>query len=399
MKIKAVCELTELTDRTIRYYIEEKLLSPAYTENYLGRKSYAFSIEDVNTLNCISVLRKFDFTIDEIRQIINDANSSSNIISNVKHRTEASIAVGEQKLLALSRLSNESTYTLYQLAEELSKPVITLPKHNEVIQRNPARAIMSFIKSFLIILIVWLPVAFSLYNIVIGISDYHYPVFNYIMIGLTLVSFWPSISVLFVSKTKWKWKKIAKRVLLILCVLSTPISYVMSCGIIMRSETNDIRNYRRLDTDCFANRASFYQDLFPIWPHYFVNQEQPDGSWKDVYLDAHYYYRNLPAWDYTYDIYAEWPLEKEEFDKEVARVQALYESCATEYNRTYEIIEKGPYTCLFAYDGDTPFEAETNSYTYYIFAYDETNLVVRYIMCDSLENGADQPYYLSLDWE
>lgn len=38
------------------------------------------------------------------------------------------------------------------------------------------------------------------------------------------------------------------------------------------------------------------------------------------------------------------------------------------------------------------------SYTYYIFAYDEENLVVRYILCYSLENGYYQPYYLSLEW-
>ena len=35
---------------------------------------------------------------------------------------------------------------------------------------------------------------------------------------------------------------------------------------------------------------------------------------------------------------------------------------------------------------------------FYIFAYDEENLRVRYILCDSLENGCDQPYYLSLQW-
>ena len=98
--------------------------------------------------------------------------------------------------------------------------------------------------------------------------------------------------------------------------------------------------------------------------------------------------------DYTYDIYAEWPLEKEEFDKEVARVQALYESQSSDY----VTVQKGDYTCFFLYDGNPPFEEVTDSYTYFIFAFDEQNLIVRYIMCDSLENGVDQPYYLSLDW-
>ena len=49
MKIKAVCELTGLTDRTIRYYIEEKLISPLYTENYLGRKPIAFPKKTLKT--------------------------------------------------------------------------------------------------------------------------------------------------------------------------------------------------------------------------------------------------------------------------------------------------------------------------------------------------------------
>ena len=85
-----------------------------------------------------------------------------------------------------------------------------------------------------------------------------------------------------------------------------------------KSETIDFRNYRSLDADCQANRDSFYQELFPTWPNYFVNEKQADGSWQTTYLDAKYYYCYKPALDYTYDIYAEWPLEKEAFEKEVA---------------------------------------------------------------------------------
>ena len=36
VKIKAVSELTGLTTRTIRVYIDEKLIAPKFTENYLG---------------------------------------------------------------------------------------------------------------------------------------------------------------------------------------------------------------------------------------------------------------------------------------------------------------------------------------------------------------------------
>ena len=217
-----------------------------------------------------------------------------------------------------------------------------------------------------------------------------------------LLSMLPSLLVVILNKIKQNWRKVARPVLLVLCTVSLLCSIVVGClpaGIMAKSETTDFVDYRDVDADCSANRDSFFSELFPAWPHYFVNEQQPDGSFEAVYLDAHYYYRYISFLDYTYDIYAQWPLEKEEFDKEVARVKALYDTHATEYNRDFVVLQKGNYTCLISYVGNSPFEEVTNSYTYYIFAYDETNLIVRYILCDSLENGADQPYYLSLDWE
>lgn len=154
-----------------------------------------------------------------------------------------------------------------------------------------------------------------------------------------------------------------------------------------------------LDAQCIGNKSVFFHELFPAWPHYFIVD-----NGKKVYLDAHYYYYFYQGLDYTYDIYAEWPLEKEDFDKEVARVKALFdENAPKKENRSdyhnYVITTKGSYECLIIYYGDKPFEKATDNYTYYIFAYDEENLKVRYIYCDSLENGVDQPYYLSLDWQ
>ena len=54
MKIKAVCEATGLTDRAVRYYIDEGLIEPDYTENYHGRRNYDFSDEDVRALKRIA---------------------------------------------------------------------------------------------------------------------------------------------------------------------------------------------------------------------------------------------------------------------------------------------------------------------------------------------------------
>ena len=400
MKIKSVCELTGLTDRTIRYYIEEKLISPLYTENYLGRKTYNFSEKDIKALNDIAVLRKFDFTLEEIKSVINDAQTSKEILSNVKDRTAQTVLDGQNKLSVLSQISTEKTYTVAELAEALSKVSLDMPEHKETIKTNILKTALSVLKTIIIFAVVWLPIVLSLFIVTISINDYHYPVFEPVAILLIIASFLPSIAVLIVSKSKLKWKKVARRILLGFCVLSIPISFFMSFGIVSRSETTDFRNYRDFDADCLANRNVVFQELFPNWPHYFENVKQGDGSYKTVYLDSHYYYHYHQGFDYTYDIYAEWPLSKDEYAEEVKRATAVFTKNVENqtYNYRFAEIMKGDYHCLILYSGDEPFKKATDNYDHIIFAYNDKTNIVRYIYCDSLENGADQPYYLELDW-
>ena len=188
--------------------------------------------------------------------------------------------------------------------------------------------------------------------------------------------------------------------ILCLCVVAIPFSFIMPYGIVTHSETTDFRYYRDFDPDCLATRNKVFNEVFPMWPHYFENVKNEDGEWEAIYLDAKYYYRFFYGMDYTYDIYAEWPLEADKFGEEVQRVKGVFEKAIADktYGYTFVEIEKGEYTCLILYRGDEPFQKATNNYQYLIFAYSETANVVRYIYCDSLENGVDQPYYLQLDW-
>ena len=416
MKIKDVCELTKLSDRTIRYYIEQGLITPSYTENYLGRKAYSFFQKDINELNNIATLRKFDFTIDEIRNIITSPENSKNIIENVKLRTRKAAEENEEKLSVLVQLDNEKAYTISELAKQLTIYSEKIPVQNEDTRKSFRETLFGILKTILVFIIVWLPVLllFSL-SIIASFSAYAYPCFNtnplyYICLFACLL---PSISVLIISKLKFTFKKPVKLIALALCVLSIPFSILLPLGLVTQSETTDFSNYRDFDVHCIANQDIFFQELFPVWPNTFESVEDGEGNLKTVYLDAHYYYRYYAEFDYTYDVYAEWPLEKDEFDEEVARVKELFEkySKTDDYlldeNRSihtiegYTTIKKGNYTCLFygsSYANDEPFSKATDNYEYDIFAYDEKNLKVRYISCASLENGADQPYYLQLDW-
>lgn len=57
MKIKEVCKHTDLTERTVRFYVEEKLINPKSTFKN-GRVYYDYSEQDIAELITIADLRK-----------------------------------------------------------------------------------------------------------------------------------------------------------------------------------------------------------------------------------------------------------------------------------------------------------------------------------------------------
>ena len=400
MKIKAVCDLTGLTARTVRVYIDEQLIAPKFTENYLGRRSFEFSQSDIAALQNIATLRKYGFSIDEIRNILLDSQTSIAIIENVKQRTQIQADEYHERLKTLSRVEAQKAYSVEELSEILLQSAAEIDAPIELPKRNVKEIIKRIIKSTVIFFIVWLPFVLVIGGIINDITTYAYPKINITNVILTLFTLIPSVSILVITKLKSNIKRIAKRMILCLCVVAIPFSFIMPYGIVTRSETTDFRNYRDFDPDCLATRNKVFNEVFPMWPHYFENVKNEDGEWETVYLDAKYYYRFFYGMDYTYDIYAEWPLEADKLGEEVQRVKGVFEKAIADKTYGYKFveIEKGEYTCLILYSGDEPFQKATNNYQYLIFAYSETTNVVRYIYCDSLENGADQPYYLQLDW-
>ncbi len=396
MKIKTVSEITGLTSRAIRVYIDEQLIAPKFTENYMGRRAFDFSEEDVVALQNIATLRKYGFSIDEIRNILLDAQNSIAIIESVKHRTKNQMEEYRERLSVLSRIENNKVYSVSELSAVLSQTNVELGIPIERPKRNFAK----IAKSIAVFIVVWLPFVLVLGGFAHDITTYAYPKINTKNVLLTLLTLVPSVSIIAITKIKPDIGRVVKRIILCLCVVAIPFGFIMPYGIVVRSETTDIRNYRKLDPDCLASKNALFGDVFPAWPHYFNSVQNENGEWETVYLDAKYYYRFFYGMDYTYDIYAEWPLEEDKFIAEVQRVRAVYEKAIAEKTYGYKFVEmeKGAFSCLILYDGYEPFQNEPNNYQYLIFAYDEDTNRVRYIYCDSLENGVDQPHYLELDW-
>lgn len=95
LKIKEVCEKTGLNDKTIRYYIRSGLIFPKYNENYTGRKNFDFSETDIERLNQVAVLRKYSFSINDIKTMLDDNNCIDTVIKNhiqnMKEETQNSV--------------------------------------------------------------------------------------------------------------------------------------------------------------------------------------------------------------------------------------------------------------------------------------------------------------------
>ena len=394
MRIKAVCEATGLTDRTVRYYIEEGLLTPEYIENYMGRRTFIFCEEDICRLKDIAVLRKFGFSVAEIRQMLSSPGDTLRIVGARRDRKQARIGEEQALLGQLLRLDPDGTYTVRELAAFLSAPVEDMALPAEDGARNIRAGLVKLGKAAVMLAAVWGPVAAVCAGLVDGLRWYYYPVIDPLGILLTVLMLQPVLMLLVLPRISLPERQMHrfKGILAALCLLSIPVCRFVPVTVFSASETRDFVHYRDFDPECLANRDPLFQALFPQWPRYFDHVRQPDGTLEEVWLDSRYYYRYNNGWDYTYDIIAEWPLEEGEFREEVSRVRELFSQ------REYVTMEKGPYTCLIVYQGSPPFQPADTSYTYYIFAYDEEALRVRYIYCDSLDDGADQPYYLELDW-
>ncbi len=421
MKIKEVCEKTELTSRTIRLYIEEKLIFPEYTENYLGRKSYKFSDVDIKNLLNIATLRKYGFSISEIRQIIETKNNSSKIIKEICNRKELTIENEKQMLSALSQLNDGELYSIDEIANVLNScnEKRDLPQNDTMspfllLLKNPEELIA---KSVALADKVLLLISFgiSLFFIIYFFSEYKYPhIYNVPegLFALFLTSIPAFIIFIMWCVTRRRAKISPERksisgigfistILILISLL--PICFI-GIGRPVESLTTDMKNYGKIDeieTSVFKN--SFYNELFPTVSGGGVRVKD-----KWTYPDTKYFYRCRGSFDFTIDIFAEWSLKEDRFIEEVERVKKLYsayelldeEEDKKDYIEYYKYTElqKGNYKCLIRYTGGIPFAEEEDSYYYFIFAYDEVNLRVRYILSYSLENGADQPYYLELDW-
>ncbi|MCI7472518.1 MAG: MerR family transcriptional regulator [Clostridiales bacterium] len=91
MKMKEVCAQTGLTERAVRFYVQEKLVVPL-AQRRGGRTWLDFSPAHVDRLKAISTLRKAGFTLEEIRAMMEDfQKNASGAAFSLRQRLQAAI--------------------------------------------------------------------------------------------------------------------------------------------------------------------------------------------------------------------------------------------------------------------------------------------------------------------
>ena len=226
MKMKEICEKTGLTDRTVRYYIEEALISPFYTENYIGRKSFDFSEQDAERLKDIATLRAFGFTVEEIKHLLDGVVECRQIVETVKKRTEESLDQNKRRLSVLASLDSLDSGDINVLAQKLSVSVTDVK--SEKTAPRIAKRFFAFFKACAIFLAVWLPIVSAVFVLVYRLYTLGTPVIRPTFFICMLLCFLPSMATVLFFQNLKGGKRVLRTVFIGLCVVCLPLGVLFS---------------------------------------------------------------------------------------------------------------------------------------------------------------------------
>lgn len=126
MKIREVCRLTGLTERTIRFYEEEGLIQPAsYTLN--GRDYREYTQRDAEELRIYAGLRRAEFSLAEIRRMKETPDEIPAIVHEVRERLRQAGKNQRRTLQALDALEDSDMRSVRALAGRLAGAANRLP--------------------------------------------------------------------------------------------------------------------------------------------------------------------------------------------------------------------------------------------------------------------------------
>lgn len=126
MKMKALCEITGLTRKTILYYEEQGFVSPEKTRSN-GRDYRDYSDADAKKLLDVSTLRKCGFSIEEIKRMHLNPEDVHGIFLELKNRLHQQKSELEAVIQKLETIPEQNIRDVQSLVGELRETAEPLP--------------------------------------------------------------------------------------------------------------------------------------------------------------------------------------------------------------------------------------------------------------------------------
>lgn len=402
MKIKEVIEKTNLTDRAIRLYIDNALVSPGIEESYSGRKNIEFSEKDVERLSQIALLRKAGFSISDIKEIISDNEKIEEVVRKFIEETDEEIKSKTEVVEKLKDISFDEKISLEILCEKLSESVeeIKVPEE-DLNEPKTVKIIRTFLKIFAIIgITACASVAIAI--IIFNVFYYKYfcptalsPLFFLVnCIGLFITSslflaVWKMCRKPSLPKGDRNTEIFSSVVLTIVAVIAFfPSMMVSGMGVSFmgQSKTTNPDNYLEVDESVEREMS----EILEVFPGRIPSDVRTARGYNDSV--KYYYYCQYIEW-LDYDIVAEWKLSNTEYTKAKKAVLDNNEITVTK--------ETGDWICVYFsdYTNDDTEAWKDKQVSYLIFAYNDKENKVRYIASQRYSNSEiKKPYHTTLEW-
>jgi len=410
LKIKEVIAATGLTDRAIRLYIENGLVTPENQKSYTGRNNYIFTQADIDCFDQIATLRKADFSLEQIKTLKQGGEAAREVLLEYLSAKRESVVMGQRIVGALKDFSEEEPITIENVCAKIKERIesVPLPEADKK-ESKGERFEKGFMRSVaIIILAVW-----GVFGLGVWLTyreDFVFPQFymnpvNYIGTAYILIPIFLSAVVLFLYRKHALLPKERKKrrwiagVVFGIAILTIMQPIGMASIMLMPpvySETHNPENYLIM-----GNHVKMYgDDIYKVFPANIPRSAvAEDSKWypPDKFLETtKYYYYFQEVIDPSFHIYAEWVLPENEFSEELNRIHNYHPDGAKQQ------AEWGEWTCLSFTDETLDFEEAKAEIDYYylIFAYNENIGGVRYIASYSMDCGREEnPYFLLLEWK
>ena len=403
MKIKEVIAQTDLTDRAIRLYIENGLVSPSFNENYKGRKNIDFSQEDVENLKNIATLRKAGFSIAEIKLIKDGGDECRRTLSEFITKTAERIEADKEIINSLQSVVKEDDLSIEAICNSLNTPTAkkSVPKEDMKLPKDEIFKRRFFLVLGVLGLFFWILDAY-LQNMIyieeyrfLKIENYEIFAFRTIICILSLIA---PILLIFTNRHTKTIKTTKRRrfrnttvsVVLLSIFLFSGFINLLNVTFSIRvpnfcSMTSDPSNYLELDKYV----KNYSEDIYSIFPA----KIPPTAFFQDYSSEedpVKYYYRFSNDLSTRIDIMAEWDLPDDKYEEHKKR------GLETDKIVTLKK-QKGEWSCL--YFQDCTDEAKKDYY-YLIFAYNDNTNSLRYILSyyRTYNEAAEKSFYTDLEW-